>query len=289
MSSTIRFFAGVTAGLALAAALSAENAADPAVLRVALLPDENASVVIQQNQGLRQYLEQKTGKKIELIVTTDYSSMIEAMRHGRIELAYFGPLSYVLARSKSNIEPFAALMRNGRATYESVVIANAASGINKVAEIKGKVMAFGDPASTSSHLIPKSVLRAAGLTEKIDYEEQFLGAHDAVAFAVQGGKAQAGGMSRPIYEAMVEKKSIDPARVKVIAVSQPIPEYPWTMQQALAPELKAKIRAAFLELKDPAVLKSFKAEGFLPITDKDYDVIRDLSKILNLDLAKLSK
>jgi len=66
---------------------------------------------------LRQYLEQKTGKKIELIVTTDYSSMIEAMRHGRIELAYFGPLSYVLARSKSNIEPFAALMANGRPAH----------------------------------------------------------------------------------------------------------------------------------------------------------------------------
>jgi phosphonate transport system substrate-binding protein len=256
---------------------------------VALLPDENAAVVIQQNQGLRQYLEQKTGKKIELVVTTDYSSMIEAMRHGRLELGYFGPLSYVLARSKSDIEPFAALMRNGRATYEAVVIANTASGINTLADVRGKVMAFGDPASTSSHLVPKSMLRGAGLTEKADYQEQFLGAHDAVAFAVQGGKAQAGGLSKPIFESLVQKKSIDPARVKVIAVSQPIPEYPWTMQTTLAPELKTKIRAAFIELKDPAVLKAFKAEGFTPIADKDYDVIRNLAKILNLDLAKLSK
>ncbi len=291
MHTTIRFFVFLTAALVLTAgALLAENASDPAVLRVALLPDENASVVVQQNQGLKEYLEQKTGKRIELVVTTDYSSMIEAMRHGRLELAYFGPLSYVLARSKSsNIEPFAALMRNGRASYESVVIANATSGINRVAEIKGKVMVFGDPASTSSHLIPKSLLRAAGLTEKTDYEEQFVGAHDAVAFAVQNGKAQAGGMSKPIFEAMVARKSIDPSRVKVIAVSQSIPEYPWTMQQTLAPELKEKIRSAFLSLKDPAVLKSFKAEGFLPITDKDYDVIRNLAKILNLDLGKLSK
>jgi phosphonate transport system substrate-binding protein len=150
-------------------------------------------------------------------------------------------------------------------------------------------MAFGDPASTSSHLVPKSMLREAGLTEKTDYQEQFVGAHDAVAFAVQGGKAQAGGLSKPIFESLVQKKSIDAARVKVIAVSQPIPEYPWTMQTTLAPQLKAKIRAAFIELKDPAVLKAFKAEGFTPIADKDYDVIRNLAKILNLDLAKLSK
>ncbi|XAQ29440.1 PhnD/SsuA/transferrin family substrate-binding protein [Pseudomonas aeruginosa] len=42
--------------------------------------------------------------KVQLIVTTDYSSMIEAMRFGRIDLAYFGPLSYVMAKS-SDIEP----------------------------------------------------------------------------------------------------------------------------------------------------------------------------------------
>jgi phosphonate transport system substrate-binding protein len=53
---------------------------------------------------------------VELIVTTDYSSMIEAMRHGRIDLAYFGPLSYVMAKSKSDIEAFAAIEKKGSAT-----------------------------------------------------------------------------------------------------------------------------------------------------------------------------
>ena len=77
--------------------------ADPETLKVALLPDESASTVIKNNQALKQYLEEKLGKKIELVVTTDYSSMIEAMRHGRIDIAYFGPLSYVLAKSKSDI------------------------------------------------------------------------------------------------------------------------------------------------------------------------------------------
>jgi len=42
-----------------------------------------------------------------------------------------------------------------------------------------------------------------------------------------------------------------------------------------------------LELKDPVVLKNFKAEGFSPITDKDYDVIREMGKILNLDFATM--
>ena len=34
-------------------------------------------------------------------------------------------------------------------------------------------------------------------------------------------------------------------------------------------------------------LKNFKADGFAPITDKDYDVIRDMGKLLNLDFAAM--
>ena len=95
-------FATLLPGLGLA------QGADPRRIRVALLPDENASTLIQNAQPLKNYLEQRLGRSVELIVTTDYSSMIEAMRFGRIEIAYFGPFSYVLAKSRApGIEPFA--------------------------------------------------------------------------------------------------------------------------------------------------------------------------------------
>ena len=271
------------AGIALAS-----GDPDPAILKVALLPDENASTIIKKNENLKLYLEKQLGKKIELVVTTDYSSMIEAMRHGRLDLGYFGPLSYVLAKSKSDIEAFACLSEKGNTTYNAVIIANANAGISSLEDIAGKDMAYGDTASTSSHLIPKSMLAEKGLIHVRDYNEHFLGAHDAVALTVQNGKAQAGGLSKIIFESLVEKGMIDPAKVKVIAVSKPFPQYPWAMRSNLDPELKKRIRSAFLDMKDPEVLKGFKgATGFGPVSDKDYDIVRDLAKVLNLDLAKM--
>ena len=274
------------AALAFAAAAQAAPDPDPETLKVALLPDENASTIIKNNQGLKTYLETQLGKKIELIVTTDYSSMIEAMRHGRLDLAYFGPLSYVLARQKSEIEPFAALKVKGSTTYQSVVIANVSSGVKMIGDIRGKNMAYGDKVSTSSHLIPKSVLAEQGLNVGTDYKEHFVGSHDAVALAVQNGHAQAGGLSRPIFESLVERKMVSPDKVKVLAYSKPFPQYPWVLRSNLKPALKDKIRSAFLNLKDPAVLKAFKAEGFEVITDKHYDVVRNLGPLLKIDLAK---
>ncbi|CAJ0893692.1 MULTISPECIES: phosphate/phosphite/phosphonate ABC transporter substrate-binding protein [Burkholderiaceae] len=259
---------------------------DPETLKVALLPDENASTVIKNNKPLEIYLEKELGKKIELVVTTDYSSMIEAMRHGRIDIAYFGPLSYVLAKQKSDIEPFAAMKQKGSTTYQSVLIANTGAGIAKISDIVNKNVAYGDKASTSSHLIPKSILAENGLKAGENYREHFVGAHDAVAMAVQNGHAQAGGLSKPIFESLVQRGLVDPNKVKVLAESKPYPQYPWTMRSNLKPELKEKIRAAFLNLKDPEVLKPFKADGFGPISDKDYDVVRSLGTLLKLDLSK---
>ncbi|MCL4471937.1 MAG: phosphate/phosphite/phosphonate ABC transporter substrate-binding protein [Gammaproteobacteria bacterium] len=274
------------AALTFAVSAHAAPDPDPETLKVALLPDENASTVIKNNQGLKDYLESQLGKKIELIVTTDYSSMIEAMRHGRLDLAYFGPLSYVLARQKSEIEPFAALKVKGSTTYQSVVIGNISSGVKTIGDIKGKNMAYGDKVSTSSHLIPKSVLAEKGLNSGSDYKEHFVGSHDAVALAVQNGHAQAGGLSRPIFESLVERKMVSLDKVRVLAYSKPFPQYPWVLRSNLKPELKDKIRSAFLNLKDPAVLKAFKAEGFDVITDKHYDVVRNLGPLLKIDLAK---
>jgi phosphonate transport system substrate-binding protein len=267
---------------------SSNGDSDPALLKVALLPDESPSTVIANNEKLKEYLERELGRKVELVVTTDYSSMIEAVLHGRVDLAYFGPLSYVLARQKANIEPFAALKSKGSTTYQAVLIANVAAGIDSVAAVRGKDVAFGDMASTSSHLIPKAMLAEKGLKAEVDYQAHFVGAHDAVALTVQNGKAQAGGLSKPIFESLLKRGVIDRNKVKILEESKPFPQYPWTMRSDLKPELKEKIRTTFLSLKDPEVLRPFKADGFGPVSDRDYDAVRNLGKLLNLDLATVA-
>ena len=259
---------------------------NPAKLVVALLPDENAATIIQDNEELSDYLAETLDKEIELVVTTDYSSMIEAASNGRIDLAYFGPLSYVLAKTKSDIEPFAARLKGGSTSYTSVIIGNLEAGVDEFADIAGTTVAFGDPASTSSRLFPELTLAQADLTAGEDYEAGFLGAHDAVALAVQTGNAQAGGLSRPIFDSLVEEGTIDPSQIVVIAESEPIPQYPWTLRSDLEPELKDNIRSAFLNLDDESILAPFKADGFAEMTDTDYNGIRKAGEMLGLDLGE---
>ena len=286
-----RIFLGGAATVAIAAPFASAFAqgANPAKLRVALLPDENASTIVQNAQPFKAYLEKALAKDIDLVVTTDYSSMIEAMRFGRIEIAYFGPFSYVLAKSRApEIEAFAVGIERGQPFYNSVIIAGAGGPVEKIEDIKGKNFGYGDQASTSSHLIPRAFLLKNGLEGTKDYRPVHLGTHDGVARAVQNGQVHAGALSKAIFENLVARKTIDADKLKVVAVTPPIPNYPMVMQGSLAPALKDAIRSAFLDLKDRDILKTFRAEGFAATDDKAYDVLRETAKILNLDLGKMS-
>jgi phosphonate transport system substrate-binding protein len=266
---------------------------NPSLLKIALLPDENAATIIQDNKPFVAYLEKKLTKKIKLIVTTDYSSMIEAARFGRIDLAYFGPASYTIAKEKMkngkiDLEPFAARLKGESTTYQSVIIANKKINAETIADLKDRHLqvAFGDQASTSSHFAPKYTMMKAGVFLKSDYTQNFVGAHDAVAKNVERGNAQVGGLSLPIFKRLIKRKLIDESKIKILGYSDPLPQYPWTMRTDLTPELKAVIRKAFFSLKKSskegnAILKPFKADGFGKITDKNYDIIREIRKSVN--------
>jgi phosphonate transport system substrate-binding protein len=270
-------------------AASASRGSDPETLVVALLPDHNNSTLLKKNQRLKEYLAKKLNKRVDLFISTSYSSMVTASNQDRFDLAYFGPVSYVLAETKGNIEPFASLQKNGKTTSRAVVVGNTSQGINSIADIKGKLMAYGDPGSTNSHLIPKSVLADAGLRPHQDYKEVFLGNFEAVALAVQSGKVQAGGLSQSTYNSLVANKTIDPNKVKLLATSDPFPQHAWTMRSNLSPELKTKIRSAFLDLKDPKVMEPFKADGFGAITAQDYDSVRKRASLIGLELTVSGK
>ena len=144
-------------------------------------------------------------------------------------------------------------------------------------------VAFGDQASTSSHFAPKFTLMQAGVLPNKHYKENFLGAHDAVAINVQRNNAQVGGLSRPIFERLVRKGQISKTKVKVLAYSDPLPQYPWAMRTDLKKGLQIAIRGAFYSLKKgtkngDAILKPFKWEGFAEVKDADYDIIRSIRK-----------
>jgi len=253
---------------------------NPSILRIGLLPGEAAQTVIRLNRPLGAYLEHHLQMPVELIVGTDYGATGEALRFGRIDIAYLGPITYVLGRERAGIEPFAKPMHDHGATFKALVIAAADSPVKSLTDLGGENVAFGDVASTSGHWVPRYMLHVAGLESGTDYHPQFLGSHDAVALAVSRKMVAAGGISEPIFTLLVASGKISDNGVRVIAESPPIPEYAWTFRGGLDEELRRRISDAFLGIDDPVVLDIFQARRFVPARDEDYQIVRDWLRVL---------
>ncbi|QXZ11157.1 phosphonate ABC transporter substrate-binding protein [Comamonas sp. Y33R10-2] len=280
------------ASLMLASTGAATNAAwaQSGELRVGLIPSEDAQAMMRASQQVMEQLEQKTGLKVKPFVANDYNGVIEAMRSGKIDVAYFGPFSYVLAAQMANAEAFAIPVskKSGQSSYQSIIISKKENGPTSVAQLQGKTFAFVDPSSASGHLFPKAGLKGDGIdADKYFSRVIFSGSHDASIMAVAHGKVDAAAVASPIFQTAVAKGHVKAEDFQVIWTSQPIPESPMAWRKGLDAEAKKKVAAALAEIKglpwgDRGVLN-----GFAATNDAAYNVVRDTAKALNLDLGKM--
>jgi phosphonate transport system substrate-binding protein len=266
------------------------KSAAQSVLTVGLIPSEDSRAMIANSQAMMDKLSAALGIPVKPFVAADYNGVIEALRSKRLDIAYLGPFSYVLGTTVADIEAFAVAetKKAGRTFYHSVVIAHKDSGIRTVNDLKGKTFAFVDPSSTSGHLFPKAGLMKAGLNPDKDFGRViFSGSHDSNAIAVQNKKVDAVAIADRILDAAIAKGLAKREDLVVVWKSDPIPESPTVWRKDLPADLKKRIQAAFLEVKNIPWSDQGELNGFHPTTDAAYDVIRDTAKLLNLDLKKM--
>ncbi|MCL6560141.1 MAG: phosphonate ABC transporter substrate-binding protein [Firmicutes bacterium] len=266
--------------------------AEMKVLKMGLIPAEDQEEMMKRFGSTIAYLEKKLGIKVEPFMATDYSGVIEAMRSKKIDVAFFGPFSYVLAADVANAEAFAVGVRsNGKSTYQSIIVAHKDSGIKTLNDLRGKDFVFVDPASTSGNLFPRVMLKKAGIDPEKDFKSvTYAGGHDAVELAIKNRKVPAGADNDITYEKMVKEGLISPEENIIIAKSDPIPGSPIAWRKDLPEDLKQKIKQAFLNMhnEDPQALSGYgEIIRYDEARDSDYNIIRETAKILNLDLKKM--
>lgn len=260
------------------------------VLTVGLIPSEDSRAMIANSQAMMDMLSKALGIPVRPFVAADYNGVIEALRAKRLDIAYLGPFSYVLGATIADIEAFAVAetKRAGRAFYHSKIITHKDSGIKTVRDLKGRNFAFVDPSSTSGHLFPKAGLMKAGFDPDKDFGRViFSGSHDSSAIAVQNRKVDAAAIADRILDQAIAKGLAKAEDIVTVWNSDPIPESPTVWRRDLPADLKRRIQAAFLEVKDIPWSDQGMLNGFKPTNDAAYNVIRDTAKLLNLDLKKM--
>jgi phosphonate transport system substrate-binding protein len=289
----------VLASLAGAPAGFAADAADcpnGGVVRFGVEPYDTSAKLVPIYEHIGKLLADKIGCEVKVYVTTNYNAEIEAMRTGKLEIAEFGPLGYVLAHQIAKAEAVAAFGNSeGRPdSYWASLVTYPASGIKTVADIRGHSFAFSDPASTSGHLFPAYGLRKAGIDPDHDIKAIYAGSHTSSFEALYNHKVDAGELNSEQLESATQRGHYKDGDLVFLWKSDPIPTDPITVRGDLPPSFKARVTQV-LQTLDLSVLPEadrkimgLGGSRFVPQTDGAYDGIRDLVKTLNIDLEKLS-
>ncbi|MBE0454771.1 MAG: phosphate/phosphite/phosphonate ABC transporter substrate-binding protein [Roseovarius sp.] len=188
---------------------------------------------------------QATGVHFDIKVGQTYATVIEAICSDVIEIAWFGPASYLPAKERGCAELLAVDVNKGASVYYSGIYAHKNSGIATVADLKGREMAFGDANSTSSFVYPVAMIVAAGLDPVNDLGTiRITGSHANSLKALAEGQVEAAAASFDSFEKAINGGTISAADFVVVGKSDPIPNPPLAMSIKLPADVKDKLRAA---------------------------------------------
>ena len=226
---------------------------------------------------LAHYLSKSLGMTVRVRVGRNYAEHVDEIGNDRIDIAYFGPISYVHMVEKYGSKPLLArLERNGKAALVGHIVVPDNSPLRHVTELRGKAFAFGDPESTMSTVVPQAVLAAAGITlGDLSHYANYRG-HSNVALAVLSGQMDAGAIKSEVYEEFKERGLRSLARMPEVS------EHLFVARGDMPPSLVEKIRVLLLGIAgDPEGMQALKAlhrdaTGLVPVSDGDYDPLRKL-------------
>jgi len=257
----------------------------------AVVPSGETERVVSGFDQVADMINQETGLVIKPFVATEYAGVIEAMCSDppKAHMASLATFSYILAHEKGCANAILVANRYGSPVYNGQIFVRADSGINSLADLKGKTFCRPDPLSTSGWIIPSITLKAAGVDPDKDLAQIVdAGSHDASVAGVYNGDCDAGA-SYVDARTRIEEDYPDVMDViKVIQVSADIPNDGVQFVTGFDPELQTQIVDALLKIADTdagkeALDTAYQWNALEKHDDSFYDAFRQV-----LDAAGVS-
>jgi phosphonate transport system substrate-binding protein len=288
--------------LVLLLSFAAPTTAGEKCLIMGLLPAEDPKEMMAQYTPMKNWMAKEMGRCIKVFTATDYTGVIEAMRAKKVDFAWYGPFSYVLANRRAGAEAFAVgVDKDGSATYHSYLVARpeVAQKLGIETPLQGEAgmkvllaklqrykktftLAFTDPASTSGFAVPRYFMMRAGLVPKKAFKAVgYVGSHYAAEFAVKNGIIDIVADNDKTHTKLMEAGRISTETNVIIWRSPPIPGPPVALRKDLPEDVKAALKRAISSVPRDTVTGHGKITAYKIVDDTDYKIVKDIKEAVD--------
>ena len=273
---------------ALAAGLAAPAGAYAQEINFGIISTESTQNLKSVWDPFIEDLRKETGLDVKAFFATDYACIIEGMRFGKVQLAWYGNKSAMEAVDRAEGEVFLQTVNfDGTDGYYSHIIANASSPLSSIEDMFAKASDLnfgnGDPNSTSGFLVPGYYVFAMNSKDANRiFKRTLTSNHEANALSVASGQLDVATCNSEALERLKVTFPDKRDQIKVIWTSPLIPADPLVRRKDMPADIKKKLDDFFLAYgqrgnpHEAEVLKALQWKGFKRSTNDQLDPIREL-------------
>lgn len=261
------FVRTLIAGLGMAALAGFTMAASAeGTLNVQFVPTNNDGSMEAKTGPFADYLSEKLGMDVNVTLATDYSTIVEAMASGKVDLGIMPPAAYVQAR---NLDAAEAILSSQlvkydedteepiegeyTSTFKGEVLVKADSDMESLEDLKGKKIATLSPNSASGYIYPVAEMKDLGIDPLTDCTLTTVNDIPSEMTAVLNGQQDACFVfqgARYVFSSKFTDYDLY-KDLKVLYLTEgDIPNDAIAVQPSMDDDLKAQIKDVFLNMAD---------------------------------------
>ena len=243
-------------------------------------PEEILKSLINYSPPLVKYLSFRLDRKVVLKTTKSFQEFWRNVQQKKYDIVHFNQYHYIVSHKLYNYEVIAANKELDSSTIAGSIIVRKDSGINTVADLKGKTILFGGGRrAMQSYIGATWLLRNAGL-QAGDYIEKFSINPPNTIISTYFKRADAAGSGDLMMYLDNVRNRVDVTELKILAQTKQMTHLPWAVSDDLPMALREKIQHILTTLNDnaegKAILKSAHLSDILLATDSDFDEHRKI-------------
>ncbi|WP_255836327.1 phosphonate ABC transporter substrate-binding protein [Ignatzschineria rhizosphaerae] len=269
--------------------LSFGNAAEKDVLNFGIISTESSQNLRSNWQPMLDDMSEELGIEVKPFFASDYAGVIQGMRFGKVDIAWYGNKSAMEAVDRASGEVFAQVVYDDGSTgYKSYIITHKDNDtINSIEDMFAKAsnLTFGngDPNSTSGYLVPAYYVFGVNNLDANKIFKRTLNAnHESNFMAVANKHIDVATFNSNNWDSLVAKQSPLIEKVKVIWESPEISSDPLVWRTDLSQELKGNIKNFFMTYgdspKEQEILKNLTWSKFKESSNDQLIPTRELEK-----------
>jgi len=273
-----------------------DSFSNPQELILCIAITEDYDRTAGKKKALEDYLSSSLNMPIKIHQVTNGTAAIEAVKAEKAHISSVGAFSYIVAKSKVDIEPLvttAAVSDTITHNYRSCLIVSNDSPINSIEDLKKNKgdlsLAWSYPTSTSGHLVPRGYLNSIGVLSD-DFKQVLTSEnHVASVYSCITKKIDVAAVNDITLREYTRRGKISGNDYKIIWKSNPIQRGAFFVSNKVNEELKNRIKKVLTELhstskeKAKAIHYQYNYDvKYITVSDSDYNELRSLAKNIGL-------